>query len=79
MWRKYLVNPKTPQYALGPALFILKLGSAEGSWEYHFLFCLVLFQLMRKMNLLISLELEREEVALGWEALLLPSTGQRRK
>jgi hypothetical protein len=34
---------------------------------------------MGKMDLLISLELDREEVAPGWEAILLPSTGQRRK
>lgn len=77
-----LVNPKTPFHALGTAPIHLKaraLQRAHGSTTF-LLFCLVLFQLMRKMNLLISLELEREEVAPGWEALLLlPSTGQRRK
>lgn len=33
---------------------------------------------MGKMNLLISLELDREEVAPGWEAVLLPNTGQEK-
>lgn len=75
-----LVKLKTPKYALGPALIHLKAELCRGAHGSTFFFwsCFVSAH-EENEHLLITLELEREEVAPGREALLLPSTGQRRK